>query len=66
MTNMIIFIVLDLFEEKKKKRNIYTKRLKKNINKKKKLRKSSLWVGESGVKYPSVLDLDKLRQNQIC
>ena len=42
--------------ERKKR---YTERLKKN------LRKSNLWVGESGVKYPSVLNLDQLRQSEF-
>ena len=41
--------------ERKKR---YTERLKN-------LRKSNLWVGESGVKYPSVLNLDQLRQSEF-
>ena len=42
----------------RKKEKVYRK-VKKN------LRKSNLWVGESGVKYPSVLNLDQLRQSEF-
>ncbi len=43
----------------RKKEKVYRKVKKKN------LRKSNLWVGESGVKYPSVLNLDQLRQSEF-